>query len=50
VEEKNARQLADESLEKLRRFTYSREERVVELKREINSLLHEMGRPAKYGD
>ncbi len=49
---KQAEEEAARSLEELRRWhvaTLGREARVMELKREVNELLHEMGRPPRYG-
>ena len=37
-----------DALEDMNRFMMGREERVIELKQEVNHLLGELGRPAKY--
>ncbi len=43
-----ARKLAEESLRHLQDVTWTREERVLELKSEVNSLLKELGKLPKY--
>ena len=48
VKEREARQLAEKSSQRLRDIAWTREERVVELKREVNRLLEDAGKPPKY--
>jgi len=48
VRESDARALAENSLQRLQDITWTREDRVIELKQEVNRLLHDLGKPAKY--
>ncbi len=48
VKEVQARKLAEDSFDRLKGMTWSREDRVVELKREVNALLKELGKSPKY--
>jgi|GEM_PF-2411021 len=48
VQDVTERRRAEEEKEKLTKFMTGREERVVELKDEVNRILRELGRPEKY--
>jgi PAS domain S-box-containing protein len=48
VRAEDARKLAEESLYRIQKMTWTREERVIELKQEINALLAQLGQAPKY--